>query len=127
MDNQVSSYFQKRWPFSNTNRAKNNMNTRKVNRHRNSNTKAGNREPQQNYGLGTICNELLGRELKHVLQCQPRPQFPKWYKILIISIIRKSVVAHSEVHIYCSIIYMHIYKYHKGRLNETNIIQTSFW
>ena len=48
--------FPKRWPLSNPNRAKNNMNTRKVKRHRNSDTKTGNREPQQNYRLGTVSN-----------------------------------------------------------------------
>ena len=35
------------------------MNTRKVKRHRNCDTKAGNREPQQNYRLGTVTIELL--------------------------------------------------------------------
>ena len=49
MVNRMSSYF-----------PKNNMNTHKVKRHRNSDTKTGNREPQQNYRLGTVCNELLG-------------------------------------------------------------------
>ena len=50
-------------------------------RHRNSDTKTGNREPQQNYRLGTISNELRGGGgLKHVLRGQPRPQFLKWYK-----------------------------------------------
>ena len=42
--------FPKRWPLSNQNRTKNNINTRKVKHHRNSDTK--NREPQQNYRLG---------------------------------------------------------------------------
>ena len=36
------------------------MNTRKVKRHRNPDTKTGNIEPQQNYRLGTVSNELLG-------------------------------------------------------------------
>ena len=36
------------------------MNKRKVKRHRNSDTKTGNREPQHNYRLGTVSNELLG-------------------------------------------------------------------
>ena len=36
------------------------MNTRKVKHHRNSDTKTGNRELQQNYRIGTVCNELLG-------------------------------------------------------------------
>ena len=51
--------YPKRWPISNPNRTKNNMNIRKVKRHRNSDTKTGNREPQQNYRLGTLGNELL--------------------------------------------------------------------
>ena len=50
--------FPKRWPLSNRDRTKSNMNTHKVKRHRNSDTK--NREPQQNYRLGTFSNELLG-------------------------------------------------------------------
>ena len=36
------------------------MNKGKVKRHRNSDTKAGNREPQHNYCIGTVSNELLG-------------------------------------------------------------------
>ena len=52
--------FPKRWPLSNRNRAKYNMNTHKVKRHRNSDTKTGNREPEQNYHLGMVSNELLG-------------------------------------------------------------------
>ena len=36
------------------------INTHKVKRHRNSDTKTGSREPQQNYRLGTVSNELLG-------------------------------------------------------------------
>ena len=50
----------KRWPLSNPNRTKNNMNTRKLKRHRNSDTKTCNREPQQNYRVGTVSNELPG-------------------------------------------------------------------
>ena len=50
--------FPKRWPLSNRNRTKN-MNTRKVKRHLNSDTKTGNREPQQNYRLKTVSNDLL--------------------------------------------------------------------
>ena len=37
--------FHKRWPLSNRNRTKNNMNTHKVKRHRNSDTKTGNLPP----------------------------------------------------------------------------------
>ena len=36
------------------------MNTRKVKRHRNSDTKTYSKEPQQNYRFGTVSNELLG-------------------------------------------------------------------
>ena len=36
------------------------MNTCKVKRHQNSDTKTGNREPQQNYRLETVSNESLG-------------------------------------------------------------------
>ena len=36
------------------------MNTRKVRGHRNSDTKTGNREPNQNNRLGTASDELLG-------------------------------------------------------------------
>ena len=37
----------------------NNMNTHNVKRHRNFDTKTGNKEAQQNYRLGTVGNELL--------------------------------------------------------------------
>ena len=47
---------------------------------RNPDTKTGNREPQQNYRLGTVSNKLLGLIL--VLRVQPHPQFLKWYKTL---------------------------------------------
>ena len=52
--------FPKKWPLSNQNRTKHNMNTRKAKRHRNYDTKTGNREPQQNLCLGMVSNELLG-------------------------------------------------------------------
>ena len=53
--------FPKRWPLSNANRTKNNINTHTVKRHQTSDTpKTGNREPQQNYCIGTVSNELLG-------------------------------------------------------------------
>ena len=55
MVNRVSSYFQK-YP----NRTKNNMNTRKMKRHRNSDTKTSKREPQQNYRLGRVSNDFGG-------------------------------------------------------------------
>ena len=66
--------FTKRWPLSKQNRTKNNMNTRKLKRHRNSDTKIGNREPQQNYRLAerSVMNYW---GLKLVLRRQPHPQF----------------------------------------------------
>ena len=39
---------------------KNSMNTHRVKRHRSSDNKTDNREPQRNYRLGTVSNELLG-------------------------------------------------------------------
>ena len=44
--------FPKRWPISNPNRTKNNMNTRKVKRHRNSDTK--NRQQSNSYLAETL-------------------------------------------------------------------------
>ena len=72
--------FSKRWPLSNSNRTNNDMNTRKVERHRKSDSKTGTRESQQNYRLRTVSNELLRGGLKLVLRAQPHPQFLKWYK-----------------------------------------------
>ena len=61
MINRVSGQlFPKRWAISNPNPTKNNMNKHKVKRHRNSDTKTGNRGPQQNYRLGTVSDRLLG-------------------------------------------------------------------
>ena len=40
-------------------------------------------EPQQNYRLGTVSNELLWGGLTLVLRPQPHPQFLKWYKTFI--------------------------------------------
>ena len=37
----------------------NNVNTHKLKRHRNSDTRTGKRAPQQNYRIGTVSNELL--------------------------------------------------------------------
>ena len=71
--------FPKRWPLSNQNQTKNNMNTHKVKRHQTLPPKTGNREPQQNYRLGmSVMNYLGGLNL--VLRAQPHPQFLKWYK-----------------------------------------------
>ena len=52
--------FPKRWPLSNPNRTKNDMNTRKVKRHRNSDNKNRQQRTTKNYRLGTVSNELLG-------------------------------------------------------------------
>ena len=71
--------FPKRWQLNSPIRTKNDMKTRKVKRHRNSDTKTGNKEPQQNYCLGTVSNGLLG-VLKLVLRAQPHPPFLTWYK-----------------------------------------------
>ena len=50
MVNRVSSYFPKGGNSTTQTELKNDMDTRKVKRHR----KTGNREPQQNYRLGTV-------------------------------------------------------------------------
>ena len=68
--------FPKMWQLSNRNRTKNNINTRKVKRHRNTDTKTG--ETQQNYRLGTDSNEKVGGGLKLVLRRHPHLQF-LWY------------------------------------------------
>ena len=53
----IEQLFPKRWPLSHPNRTKNNMNKQNLGkRHRNSDTKTDNREPQQNCRLGTACN-----------------------------------------------------------------------
>ena len=59
MVNRVSSYFPKGGQSATQTKLKK-MNKRKVKRHRNSDTKKGNIEPQQNYRLGTVSNGLLG-------------------------------------------------------------------
>ena len=60
MVNRVSSYFQNGVHSETQTILTKNMNTRKVKRHRNSDTKTGNIEPQQNYRLEMVSNELLG-------------------------------------------------------------------
>ena len=79
-DSPSDQLFPKRWPPSNSYRTKNNMNTRKVKRHRNSDTK----NRQQRTTTKLLRNKLLwwweGGGLKLVLGRQPRPQFLKWYK-----------------------------------------------
>ena len=59
MVNRVSSFFPEGHSATET-ELKNNINTHNVKRHRNSDTKTGNKDPQQNYRLGTVSNELLG-------------------------------------------------------------------
>ena len=59
-DQPSEQLFPKRWPRSNPNRTKNNMNTRKVKLTETLTSKTGNKEPQQNYRIGTVRNELLG-------------------------------------------------------------------
>ena len=52
------------------------MNPLKVKRHRKSDTKTGNREPQQNTALErSVMIYCRGGGLKHVLRRQPGPQF----------------------------------------------------
>ena len=62
--------FPKRRPLSNRNRTKNNMNTIKVNRHRNSDTKTSNREPSCQTYMGTwattIQIQIMQRIMCHV-------------------------------------------------------------
>ena len=47
-----------RWPLRNRKQTQNNMNPRKVKRHRTSDTKTGNREPQQNRRKSLCPNQL---------------------------------------------------------------------
>ena len=51
--------FPKRLPLSNYNRTKGIMNKHKVNHHRSSDTKTGNRETHQDHRPGTVSYELL--------------------------------------------------------------------
>ena len=51
--------FPKRWPLSTLNRTKKYMNTRKVKRHRNSDTKNRPEEPEQNYCIGTVSRQQI--------------------------------------------------------------------
>ena len=60
---EACTYFPKGGHSATETEQKNNINTHKVKRHRNSYTKTGNIEPQQNYRLGTVSNELLGVDL----------------------------------------------------------------
>ena len=64
--------FSKRWPLSNPNRTKNNMNTRKVKQR-----KKGNREPQQDYRLGKVSNELLWEGLIMAKNLTSKPSLSK--------------------------------------------------
>ena len=57
--------FLKRWPLSNRNRTKNNMNTHKVKHHRNSDTKNRQQRPTTNYRC--LCKVSLHRHNKQPL------------------------------------------------------------
>ena len=71
--------FPKRWPLSNQNRTKNNMNTRKVKRNRNSDSK--NRQQRTTTKLPPWnCHKRITGALLLVLRAQPHPQFLKWYE-----------------------------------------------
>ena len=73
----IKQLFPKRWPLSNRNRTKNNISTRKVKRHRNSDTK----EPHKTPALErSVINYLGVGGFKLVKRAQPHPQFLKWYK-----------------------------------------------
>ena len=64
--NSQRTYFQNGCLSATKTKPRNNMNTRKVKHHRNTDTKTGNRELQQNYRFGTASNELLGGGVKPV-------------------------------------------------------------
>ena len=85
--NRVSSSFSKRWPLSNPKRTKINVNTHKVKRHRNAETKTRKQSIMchrstalersvKNY----VCVGGGGGGLRLVLRTKPHPQFLKWYK-----------------------------------------------
>ena len=86
--------FPKRWPLSNSYRSKNDMNTHKMKRHRNSDTK--NRQQRTKTELPHWNGQLLGGGgvLKHALWRQPRPQFLKWYKTVTFSWLFGSSMIH---------------------------------
>ena len=70
MVNRVSSFFPKGGHSATQTELKTNMNTRKVKRHRNSDTKnTGNREPKQNYRLGTVSTNTA----KYILNIKIAP------------------------------------------------------
>ena len=70
MVNRVSSFFPKSGHSATQTELKTNMNTRKVKRHRNSDTKnTGNREPKQNYRLGTVSSNTA----KYILKIKSAP------------------------------------------------------
>ena len=56
----IKQSFPKRWPLSKPDRTKDNMNTHKVKRRRNSDTKKRQQRTTTNYHIGTVSNELLG-------------------------------------------------------------------
>ena len=70
--------FPKRWPLSNRNRTKNNMNKRKAKRHRNSDPKQVTDDHNKTTALERSVMNYCG--LKVVLRRQPHPQFLNWYK-----------------------------------------------
>ena len=79
MDNRVSSYFPKGGYSATQTELKDNMNTSKVKRHRNSDTK---KQATENHNNTTalewsVMNYWGG--LKLVLRAQLHPQFLKWY------------------------------------------------
>ena len=70
-----------RWPLSNRNRTKNNMNTQKTKRHQ----KLTPEQATENHTKTTtleqsVMNYWGGGGLKHVLRRQTHPQALKWYK-----------------------------------------------
>ena len=71
--------FPKRWPLSNRNRTKNNMNTHKV---KNVTETLTPKHTTENHNKTTALERSVMNYwgLKHVLRRQPRPQFLKWYK-----------------------------------------------
>ena len=66
--------FPKRWPLNNRNRTRNNMNTRKVKRHRKQVTENHNKITAFELSVMNYWG------LKQALRRQPHPQVFKWYK-----------------------------------------------
>ena len=74
--------FPKRWPLSNLNRTKINLNIQKMKRHRNSDTK---KQATENHNNTTALERsvIISWGLKLVSHAQPHPQFLNWYKQLV--------------------------------------------